>query len=239
MDVVILAGGLGTRIRSVLGDTPKLLAPVAGRPVLDRLVEHAAACGADRIVLALGWGAVNVADYLPTLAAKPFWVALGSRRPSIVPMAEPLQEGTAGAVRYVRPHLRPGPALVMNGDTLTDADLGMLEVRRTTLQADAALLCVSVLDTGRFGRIELTGDGRIAGFSEKTPDTGPGLVNAGVYALSPGLLDHIATTRTQSLEKDVFQKAPPGTLVALVSTGRFVDVGTPDGFQEAQLTFGV
>lgn len=238
MDVVILAGGLGTRIRSVLGDTPKLLAPVGGRPLLDLLAAHLAGCGADRIVLALGWGAEMVADYLPRLAQKPIFAGPGRHCPDIIPIAEPVQAGTAGAVRHVRQHLRPGPAIVMNGDTLTDADVAALAARQAASGADAALLCVAVADTGRFGCIELTDDNRIARFAEKAPAAGPGLISAGIYALSAGLLDRIAASQATSLESDFFQQAPPGALAALVSGGRFVDVGTPDGFAEAQTLFG-
>lgn len=234
MDVVILAGGLGTRIQSVLGDTPKLLAPVGARPVLDWLIERLARQGADRIVLALGRGAEQVIGHLPSLVGKPSEQSW----PTIVPLVEPAQLGTAGAIRYIRPHLRPGPAIIMNGDTLTDGDLRALEAKRRASDADAVLLCVTVPDSGRFGRVQLTQGGRIDRFLEKDPEAGPGLISAGVYALSARMLDRIAASLATSLERDFFQQAAPGTLDVLVSDGRFVDVGTPDGLQEAQAIFG-
>jgi len=238
VDAVILAGGLGTRIRSVLGDTPKLLAPVGRSRVIDLMIAHLVRLGADRVVLALGHGAEAVTACLPEIVER----TRRAGRPDFTVEAaiEPVRAGTAGAVRHVRSLLRPGPAVVMNGDTLTDADPGELlrRFREADPPAAGGVMCVRVPDAGRFGRIELTADGRVARFVEKDPAGGPGLINAGIYVFSPGLLDRIAAGDASSLELDVFRAMAPGALTAVVTGGRFVDVGTPDGFREAAELFG-
>lgn len=226
-DVVILAGGLGTRIRSVLGDTPKLLAPVGRETLLDFLLARLAAQGASRVVFALGHRAEAIAAHL-------------EGRKTAVEMlcvVEPAPLGTAGALRYVRPRLRPGPAVVMNGDTLIDLDLRLLPARLDETGADAVLACVSVPDAGRFGRVIVSPDGFIERFAEKG-QAGPGIVNAGVYALSARFLDRVAGGTGASLENDYFQTAGPGRLAAAPVAGRFVDIGTPEGFAEGARLFG-
>lgn len=226
-DVVILAGGLGTRIRSVLGDTPKLLAPLGDGTLLDFLLARLAGQGASRVVTALGHRAEAVLAYLDGRATPV----------EVLPVVEPAPLGTAGALRFLRPLLRPGPAVVMNGDTLIDLDFNRLPARLAESGADAALACVDVPDAGRFGRVIVSPDGFIERFAEKGPG-GPGAVSAGVYALSPALLDRIAAGTGASLETDYFQTAGPGRLAALTATGRFVDIGTPEGFAEGARLFG-
>lgn len=240
VDAVILAGGLGTRIRSVLGDTPKLLAPVGRSRVVDLMIAHLVRFGADRVVLALGHGAEAVTESLPEIVERIRRAPRGRPDFAVEAAIEPVRAGTAGAVRHVRSLLRPGPAVVMNGDTLTDADPGELlrRFREAVPPAAGGVMCVRVPDAGRFGRVELTADGRVARFVEKDPAGGPGLINAGIYVFSPELLDRIAAGDASSLESDVFRGLEPGSLTAVVAGGRFVDVGTPDGFREAAELFG-
>lgn len=238
IDVAILAGGLGTRIRAVLEDTPKVLAPVARRPLLDRLLDWLESYGADRVVLCLGHLADRVVAHVE--AGPP-------RRCAIVPVVEPAPLGTAGALAFAQPTFRPGPVMVLNGDTLVDADLcAFVAAHRAATGPDggpdgdgvaASLLCLEMADTGRYGRVEVA-DGRIRRFAEKDAAAqGPGVINAGVYLLGPELLAWMARTRPSSLERDVFQIQPPGRLGAAVGRFRFVDLGTPDSLVEAQNFF--
>ena len=109
VDIFVLAGGLGTRIQPVLGDLPKLLAPIAGRPFLEILVDWLKRFGARRVILGLGHRADAVLDYLK--ANPPADLQISTT-------VEPRPLGTAGAVRFVRGKLHSEPALVMNGDTV-------------------------------------------------------------------------------------------------------------------------
>lgn len=225
LDVVVLAGGLGTRIRSVLGDTPKVLAPVDGRPFLDLLLERLAAVGAGRAVLSLGHLADKVVAHLERHGA-PLPV-------ETVVEAEPL--GTAGAIRLLAGRLRSDPVLVMNGDTWLDADLGAFLAAHRGSGADAALLCVAVENVARYGRVELASDGTVARFVEKDPDrSGGGLINGGIYLFGAAALRRLAATTGPSLERDFLALMPAGRLLGFVADGAaFVDIGTPESLAGA------
>lgn len=227
IDVAVLAGGLGTRLRSVLGETPKLLAPIGDRPFLEHLLAWLARFGARRIVLCLGFGADPV---LAHLAAHP--------HPGleIVPSLETEPLGTAGALRLALPHLRSDPVLVMNGDTFVDADLGAFVATHRRCRAAASILCATVPSTARYGRLDIDEAGLIRRFREKDPtDARPGPINAGLYLLSQAWLAEFAHGTGASLERDVFAAAGPGTFHAVAATGStFLDFGTPESYAEAE-----
>jgi NDP-sugar pyrophosphorylase family protein len=227
LDVLVIAGGLGTRIKSALGDTPKLLAPIAGRPYLAYLLDWLRRFGAKRIVLGLGHQAQAVIDFLDRHKSSHDDLTL-------VTVTEPEPLGTAGAIRFARANLRTDPVLVMNGDSFADADLCALVAHHRRAKAKATLLCAEVEDAGRYGRVELDGAGRIRGFVEKDPNFhGKSTVSAGVYLFSAALLDEIAGSRATSLERDVFGRAAPGALDAFAGRFAFIDIGTPESLKLA------
>jgi NDP-sugar pyrophosphorylase family protein len=232
LDVLVIAGGLGTRIQSALGDTPKLLAPIGGRPYLAYLLDWLRRFGAKRIVLGLGHRAQAVIDFLDRTKS-----SYGDL--TVVTVTEPEPLGTAGAVRFARPHLRTDPVLVMNGDSFADADLCAFVAHHRRVRAKATLLCAEVDDSGRYGRVELDGEGRIRGFIEKDPDFhGRSTVSAGVYLFSAALLDEIAGGGAVSLERDVFGRAASGSLDAFAGPFAFIDIGTPESLKLAEGVFG-
>lgn len=221
IDVAVLAGGLGTRIRGVLGDTPKVLAPIAGRAFLGHLLDYLAQFGTQRVVLCLG----HLADRVTA------WLAQGGHSLDVVCEIEPRPLGTAGAIRFVRDELTTDPVMVMNGDTFLDADLRAFVASHRLSGAEASVLCVEVDDASRYGRVDIGADGRVIRFAEKAP--GRGTVNAGVYLFSAAFLDRLAASDAVSLERDVLETLPPGTLHAVVVHGRFIDIGTPDSLARA------
>jgi len=232
LDVLVIAGGLGTRIQSALGDTPKLLAPIGGRPYLAYLLDWLRRFGARRIVLGLGHRAQAVIDYLDR--NKSSYDDL-----TVVTVTEPEPLGTAGAIRFARPNLRTDPVLVMNGDSFAGADLCAFVAHHRRARAKATLLCAEVDDAGRYGRVELDGEGHIRGFIEKDPNFhGRSAVSAGVYLFSAALLDEIAAGGATSLEHDVFGRAAPGTLAAFAGRFPFIDIGTPESLKLAERVFG-
>lgn len=231
IDVVVLAGGLGTRIRSVLGDTPKVLAPIAGRAFLGHLLSWLAGYGATRTVLCLGHRAVAVEDWL---------VAHGAPDGMTVDtVTEPEPLGTGGALRHARRAFRSDPVMVINGDTFVDAALDRFVAAHRAAAADASVLCVNTGDVGRYGRVVVGPNRRIVRFSEKDPaDGGAGLINAGLYLFGAAWLDRLAAGGAVSLERDVLAPAPPGTLHAVIDDGSFIDIGTPESLAEADAVFG-
>jgi len=227
IDVAVLCGGLGTRLRSVLGETPKILAPISGRPFLDHLLSWLAGSGARRVILCLGYRAEPV---LAHLAAHPFPGI------EIIPSIEPEPRGTAGALRLAVPHLRSDPVLVMNGDTFVDADLAAFVAAHQARKSSASILCAGVPSTARYGRLDIDEGGRIRQFREKDPtDARPGTINAGLYLFSRPWLQEFAGGTGASLERDVFGSAPAGTFSAIAADGvTFLDIGTPESFAQAE-----
>jgi len=229
LDVLVLAGGLGTRIQSVLGDTPKVLAPIAGRPYLAILLDWLHQFGAARIVLGLGHRSEAVGSYLASTRFEGI---------AIETVVEPAPLGTAGAVRFARARLTTDPVIVMNGDSFTAANLCALVEHHGTASSVGTLLCAEVADAGRYGRILVNATGRIEEFIEKDPSYhGTALINAGVYCLSGSLLDEIAAGEAKSIERDVFARMPAGSLAAFVSGGAFIDIGTPESLARAADVF--
>lgn len=225
IDVVVLAGGLGTRLRGVLGDQqPKILAPVQGRPFLDLMVEWMAAAGAGRLVLSLGHLAQQVIAHLDQ----------GRWPVPIVTEIEPEPLGTGGALRYVLPRLHGDPVMVINGDTWLDADLGAALAAHRRAGCAASLVCVRVPDGQRYGRIEVDAGGFVTRFLEKAPDPTPALINAGVCLLSAPALARLGQSAGPSFERDVLAELPHGWLRAHVcESARFIDIGTPESLTQA------
>jgi mannose-1-phosphate guanylyltransferase len=225
---LVLAGGLGTRLRTVLGDLPKLLAPIAGRPYLAILLDWLHGFGARRVVLGLGHQAQAVLDYL--LANPP-------RSLTIVPVIEPRPLGTAGAVRFARPNVATDPVLVMNGDSLADVDLCQLVSRHAQARASGTVLCAAVEDASSYGRVTLDRNGHIAEFVEKDLSyRGAAIVSTGIYLLSASLLDQMPNGEPRSLERDVFERLPAGSLATLTVKSGFIDIGTPEALARATRT---
>jgi len=229
LDILVLAGGLGTRIRPVLADLPKLLVPISGRPYLAHLLDWLRRFGARRVVLGLGHRANAVIEYLRAHATPDLEVAT---------VVEPRPLGTAGAIRFARSELQSDPALVMNGDSFTDADLCAFVDHYRTAGAIGSILCAEVDDAGRYGRVELDRRGRIRGFIEKDAAfCGSALISTGNYLLSAALLDDIATGTAASVERDVFERLPSGALATYAGRFKFIDVGTPESLAMAEGVF--
>jgi len=224
IDVVVLAGGLGTRIKGVLGDTPKVLAPINGRPFLDHLLDRLAALGAGRAVLSLGHLADAVITHLQA----------GSPPLPVVPVVEPAPLGTGGALRLVRPELHSDPAMLLNGDTWLEVDFAAFLDSHRRAGRLCSILCVKVDDVSRYGRVEIADDGTLAAFVEKDPAfSGPGWINGGAVLFSQAALDLLAASRGPSIERDFLATLPPGAIHAHRAGGAFIDIGTPDSLAGA------
>jgi D-glycero-alpha-D-manno-heptose 1-phosphate guanylyltransferase len=225
MDVtaVVLAGGMGTRLRTVVADKPKVLAPVAGRPFLAYLLDQLRDAGIRRVVLSTGHLAEQFSD------------AIGdSYRDMEVAYAEeesPL--GTGGAIKFAGGLASTDHLLVMNGDSYFDVDLaGYLDWHRRG-RNDASLLLVRVPDAARYGAVVLDDDGRVTAFLEKQSNLGSGLINAGIYALRREMLARIPDGKC-SIERDVFPKWLGQFQVnGLATDGEFIDIGIPEDYHRS------
>ena len=234
-DVVILAGGLGTRLQSVLPDCQKVLAPVGDDPFVFHLFRLLTAFGVARIILALGHRAEDA------IARLPEW----THRFNIefVASVEPAPLGTGGAIVHALPHCSQERLLVLNGDSWVGVDLDHLAARHQACQATATLTVVRVDDAGRYGSVDWKAEsGRVSGFREKSPDAAgrPGWINAGVYLLQRSLLAGHPPVRAEhplSLERDVLPSLAGQGLHACPADGAFIDIGLPETYGRSEAFF--
>ena len=171
---VILAGGQGTRVRSVVADRPKPLAEVMGQPFLKYLLDQLAIWGGYDVVLSTGYLGEQIK------------VRFGERYNSLCLhyVQEPRPLGTGGALRFALPILTSETILVMNGDSYCHADLAAFYRWHCLRKSDATLLLMLKDDTKRYGTVQVDADGRITEFTEKDQGAGPALINAGISFLS-------------------------------------------------------
>jgi NDP-sugar pyrophosphorylase family protein len=223
----ILAGGLGTRLRPVLADRPKVLAPVRGRPWITFLLDQLAEAGWREAVLLAGHRTEQVRAVLGSCHG-----GLHLRY-----AAEPEPLGTAGALRHALPLLHSSQVLLLNGDSYAEVDLTAFLAFHRRRPTAGSLVLAHVADAARFGRVAADADGRILNFTEKQA-AGPSWINAGVYLLDRHLLATIPVGRPVSLEREMFPRWLVGAgLSGFRGAGRFLDIGTPESYAAAEEFF--
>jgi len=228
---VVLVGGEGTRLRPLTFHTPKQLLPIAGVPMIERVVANLWRSGrVDDVVLSMGYRPDAFLDAYPdgTCAGLPVAYAV-----------EPEPLDTAGAVRFAaRAAGVDRRFLVVNGDVLTALDVGRLVDFHEGAGAEATISLTPVDDPSAFGVVPTDEAGRVTAFIEKPPpgEAPTNLINAGTYVLEPSVVDRIAEGRRVSIERETFPAlVEQGTLYALASDAYWIDTGTPATYLRANL----
>jgi D-glycero-alpha-D-manno-heptose 1-phosphate guanylyltransferase len=218
---IVLAGGLGTRLGSVLNGLPKCLAPVGNRTFLDLQLDTLATGGVGRFVLSLGHGADAVLAQLPALRA----------RHAVEAVVEHVRLGTGGGMLYAMAESGLNECLVINGDTFLDAPLApMLEPLDEAGGERLRVATVDVPDRSRFGGLEVT-NGRVQRFLEKGIST-PGPINAGLYRVSHRAFGDRLPGTAFSFEQDIMPSlVAEGAVGAATTGGDFIDIGVPDDYR--------
>lgn len=225
-EAIILAGGLGTRLRGVVDDVPKALAPVAGRPFLACLLDALARQGMRRAVLATGYLGAQIEAALGTS-----W-----RGMALVYSREPEPLGTGGALLRATRHVAHDAFFVLNGDTWLELDYGAFSCSVAEAGARIGVALASVPDVSRYGAARVEDD-RVTGFNEKG-QTGTGFINAGVYWLRRDLLEDSPTGAAFSFEREVLLPAVAREpVIGYTRTREFIDIGVPDDYRRAQHLF--
>ncbi|HTP07596.1 MAG TPA: nucleotidyltransferase family protein [Anaerolineae bacterium] len=217
----ILAGGLGTRIRSLYPDLPKPLIPIHGKPFLEHQIVQLRDQGFYDFVLCVSYRADQIVDHFQDGTAWGVRIRYSYEQ-------EPL--GTAGALRYAAPYWED-TSLVVNGDTFVNADFRTLvDAHHARSDAGGSIGLVAMPDTGRYGQVLIDAQQHVTAFREKEQSAGAGWTNAGVYVLEPSVLDLIPAGHTVSIEREIFPAlAVNRQLYGFPLDGAFVDMGTPEG----------
>jgi D-glycero-alpha-D-manno-heptose 1-phosphate guanylyltransferase len=222
---VLLVGGLGTRLRTVVPSAPKAMATVGDRPFLELLIRQLESQGIRNLVLCTGYLADQIEDEFGDG---------GDLGVVIEYSKEPQPLGTGGALKFAQKLLRETrDFVVMNGDSFVELDLGKLLRVHHTHGGVATMAVVAVENAGRYGTVHVDSNNRITEFMEKTGDDTPGLINAGVYIFSPAILEYIPDGPV-SLEKEVFPRLFDRGVYAAREQGVFIDIGTPADYAKAQ-----
>lgn len=224
MRAIILAGGFGTRLRSVVSDVPKPLAPIGDKPFLAWLIAALAQQGVSEVVLSVHYQWEKIRDYF-------------NANPAPVPVqlvVETAALGTGGALRYVLQQKSSDAAvLALNGDTYVKANIAALYQQHCESQATISMVLRRVSDSGRYGTVEVE-DGIITAFTDGAAGR-PGLINAGVYVIAPDLFAE-ALPKAFSFERDFL---PPRLAAikprAFIAEDYFIDIGIPEDYARAQV----
>jgi D-glycero-alpha-D-manno-heptose 1-phosphate guanylyltransferase len=226
----VLAGGLGLRLRSIVEDVPKVLAPVAGRPFLDYILRQLVDQGIRRVTLCTGYRSDAVESFAGTGARWGMELSYSAE-------SKPL--GTAGAIAAAWRSLNDERLLVVNGDSYFDVPLDVLWAQHEASGATATIAVRRTTDAARYGTVEIGRDGVVTAFREKGADAS-GWMNGGIYVLQRAALDGIDPNESASLEQDVFPRLAAGsdraggrTLHAVPFEGRFIDIGVPADYRRA------
>lgn len=219
---------MGTRLQSVVADRPKVLAEVRGRPFLAYLLDQLAGAGLRRAVLCVSYRAEQI--------RQAFGESYAGLRLNYSYEVSP--QGTGGAIRDAWPKADSDPAIVLNGDSYCETDITALWNWHHQHHAQATMLMRWVDDPQRYGRVEVDQEANIRAFQEKCDQSPPGWINAGVYVLSGAVVRAIPAGRPVSIEREVFPAWTGRGLLGCPGRGRFLDIGTPASYAEAQRFFG-
>lgn len=223
-EAIILAGGLGTRLRSVLPDLPKCMAPVNGRPFLFYIIDYYQKQGIEKFIFSLGYKheiiSAGIKEKYPSLPVE------------FVIENEPL--GTGGAIQLAIEKAKGRDILILNGDTFFEVNMEALANFHKRSGSACTLSLKPMKDFERYGVVELEEDDRIKSFKEKK-HYNEGLINGGVYILNTGRFRQQKRPAKFSFEKDyleTFFSAMP--MYGCIQNGYFIDIGIPEDFQRAQ-----
>jgi D-glycero-alpha-D-manno-heptose 1-phosphate guanylyltransferase len=223
-EVIILAGGLGTRLRDAVPELPKCMAPVNGKPFIAYVIDHFQQQGINDFIFALGYKSKAFESFLLSLSTINFQLSTEH---------EPL--GTGGAIKLACNLATSENVLVTNGDTLYKADLSYLSKFHFANNADCTLALKPMQNFSRYGVVDISKDGNIASFKEKQFYKS-GYINGGLYALNTNRFLQEELPNKFSFEKDYLEKLyTERRMYGIVQDEYFIDIGIPEDYAKAQV----
>lgn len=221
-EAVILAGGLGTRLREVVADVPKPMAPVNGKPFLHYVLTWLENSGISRAVISAGYKSEAIAGYFGNTFGKL----------NIVYAIEEKPLGTGGALRFALRHIDSDDLLILNGDTYFPVEIDDLYFSHEDLSSSFTIALKRMKNFSRYGSVECD-DQTIIRFNEKK-FCEDGFINGGVYLAGRRYLEENLPAGVSSLEKDFLEaEAAKGILKCMVFSSNFIDIGIPEDYRRA------
>lgn len=227
IDALILCGGLGTRLRSTIGETQKAAADIGGRPFLATQLERLARQGVRHVVLAAGFGAEQIED-----AARQYDFGL-----RIDISREPRALGTGGAIKFAKAFAKGRKWIIMNGDCLFDIAIEAMLRFHDEKQGLVTLAVCSRRDAQDYGTVQFDKDHRILAFREKEKTQTTGFVSVGLYCFEPGAFELMPAEEKFSVETRFFPMILNEKVFAYPVDSGFLDIGTPERLERARREF--
>jgi NDP-sugar pyrophosphorylase family protein len=224
VDALILAGGLGTRMRDVLHNYPKCMASIAEKPFLDYLLLYLKTQHVTEVILCLGYGGAIIQDHYQRHPFPGVNLRYSHETESL---------GTGGALKHAEPLLRSSEILVLNGDSIFGIEVPALLHSHRSRKARATIALAEVDDRQRYGTVEMNQQGQITGFQEKA-QAGRGLINGGIYVLRSEVLALIPPGGATSLEREIFPQIIGRGLFGTPFRAYFMDIGVPEAYRQLQ-----
>ena len=225
IDVIILAGGLGTRLQGVVSDVPKPMAKVQGEPFLSYILDNLSSKGFNRVIIGLGYKAEVITNFF-----KDSYQGM-----EIVYSFEEEPLGTGGGVLNALKYVKTSEFILMNGDTFFDVDFKQLIKFHQEKKGDISLALKDMDDASRYGTVKLDGKSRVSKFVEKSANS-TGFINGGIYVINTNVLKVAEFPRKFSFEKVVLEN---NELNIKIFGGKFnnyfIDIGIPEDYSKAQV----
>lgn len=223
-DAVILAGGLGTRLRSEIGEFPKVLAPVNGKPFLSFVLDYLQKNGIETVVLSVG--------YKAELIQQEFGDNYKGLKLIYAIESSPL--GTGGAMKLALEKNKAEMLFILNGDTFFDIDLKVLENFHLQNKSTCTLALKKMKNVDRYGNVEIDPAGKILAFSEKKFRE-EAVINGGIYCINRGILIHYPVNTPFSFETNYLENKPQAkNIFGKLFDNYFMDIGVPEDYQQFQ-----
>jgi len=227
-DIIILAGGLGTRLREAVHNIPKAMAPVNGRPFLEYQLDFISHFGFKRVILSTGYLSSSIENHFGN----------SYRNLELVYSFETEPLGTGGAVKRSFEKVKTSNALILNGDTLFRINLDQFFQKHIEDLSKVSIALRNVPDASRYGMVECNQQGSIIAFKEKSEESVPGYINGGIYLIRTKYFRSLALPDKFSLEKEMFAKMQdPEIFKAQIFNEYFLDIGIPEDYLRAQTEF--
>ena len=224
---VILAGGLGTRLRKAVSNQPKVMAEINGKPFLYYVLDQLAEVDIKRVVISTGYMSDKIKEV----------IGFSYKGLKVDYSREERPLGTGGALKLSEQSISTKYCLVMNGDSYTEFDPVSLFRSHKQKNASIVLLAKMVPSTSRFGTIQMNEQNEITRFMEKGSSTGIGLINAGVYIMKTSILQKIPNKTPCSIEYDFFPTIIGKNIYGYETEGNFIDIGTLESYAKAKAFF--
>lgn len=225
MECIILAGGLGTRLKKSLPHLPKPLAPIGEKPFIQILLQQISnSKKIEKVIFSLGYKARDIQEFI-TSKKWPF---------SYVFSKEENPQGTGGAVMLALGHVEKKEVLILNGDSFCDISLDEVITYHREKKSEITMVGTNMEKSNRYGSIQVDANNRITNFIEKCTNDMPGLINAGIYCVKKGLLLRQNPPKVCSLELDIFPQLLSRKFFSFPTDSLFIDIGTDQSYTHAK-----